>query len=119
MTVTTTARDVVTSRNLLDALKKNVPFTQGLVVTTVPRGDLQIAQPSNVSESLLKAYAEGFHAQDCLTWQAVLHRKVVRPEECFGSKEAFAESPYFRELMQPAGLRYVAVAPLAAPVLPG
>jgi len=117
--VTTTARDVVTSRNLLDSLKKTLPFTQGLVVTTVPRGDLQIAQPSNVSESLLKAYAEGFHTEDCLTWQSILQRKVLRPEDCFGAKDAFAESAYFRDLMQPAGLRYVAVAPLAAPVLPG
>jgi len=107
----------VTSRNLLEWLKKSVPFAHGVVITTVPRGDLQVAQPANVGEPLLKAYAGGLQAEDCVTWQAILQKRVVRGGDCWGDTPA--DNPYYKALVQPLGLRYVVSVPLAAPVLDG
>lgn len=117
MTTTTTAREL-NGRHLLDALKKVVPFSQGLVITTVPRGDLQIAQPAHVSETLLKAYANGYHAEDRLTWQTVLNGRLMRPSDCWNEAE-FAATVYHREFLEAAGLRYVVAVPVESPVLEG
>ena len=116
--MSTTAREQVTSRNLLEWLRKSLPFAHGLLVTTLPRGDVQIAQPANVAESQLRAYAEGLHAEDHLTWQALLRNKVLRPSDV-REGDGFTEGAYYRQLLQPLGLRYAVVAPLAGPVLDG
>src|SRR5665213_2206382 len=73
--VTATAREQHSVRTLLDSLKKTVPFQSGLVLSVVPRGGLQIAQPSNVPDALLKSYAKGSDTEDRLSWQAVIKRK--------------------------------------------
>ena len=96
--VTAPGRDQISCKQFLEAAKKALDCAQGVVITTVPRGDLQVAQPSDLSEPLLKAYYRGFHSEDCLTWQAMLKRKVVRPQDCWG-KDAFRETPYFQEFV--------------------
>jgi AraC-like DNA-binding protein len=102
----------------LDLLKKHIPFAQGLVLSTLPRGELQVVQPSQVSESLIKAYSGGFHAEDVATWQAILKQKVVRGEDAWDRRK-FQDTSYYQVFMQPHGLQYLAVAPVAAPVLRG
>jgi AraC-like DNA-binding protein len=116
--VTATGRDQHSVRHLLDSLKKAVPFTSGLVLTSVPRGGLQLAQPSDVSGALLKAYAKGFHTEDRLSWQAIIKKKPVRPQDVY-NREEYASTPYFEQLLEPEGLKHVVALPLAAPVLDG
>jgi AraC-like DNA-binding protein len=116
-TVTTSARDH-NVKHLLELLKKHIPFAQGLVLSTLPRGELQIVQPSQVSEALIKAYSNGFHAEDIATWQAILRQKAVRGEDCWDRKK-FEDTPYYQVFMQPHGLKYLVAAPVAAPVLRG
>ena len=111
-------RDPSSCKHLLESLKKAAPFTHGLVLTTVPRGGLQLAQPMNPPEGLLKAYAKGFHSEDRLTWQAIVRHKPVKPNDAWDAA-AFQASPYYRELMQPMDLKYVVALPLTAPVLEG
>jgi AraC-like DNA-binding protein len=115
--VTTSARDH-SVKHLLDSLKRQIPFAQSLVLSTLPRGELQIVQPSQVPESLIKAYSNGFHAEDFATWQVILKQKVVRGEDCWDRKK-FEETAYYQTLMRPLGLKYFAAAPVAAPVLRG
>lgn len=115
---TTTTRDQVTSRNLLDFLRKGLPFAHGLLLTTVPRGDLQVAQPTNGSEGFLRAYAENLAADDRLTWQTLSRQQVLRPEDCWAGDE-FLQTAYYRQVLQPSGLRYALTAPVAGPVLDG
>src|SRR5690349_6388156 len=117
-TVTATGREQHTVRQLLESLKKAVPFTSGLVLTTVPRGGLQLAQPANVSEALLKSYAKGFHTEDRLSWQAILKKKPVRPNDVY-DREEYESTPYVQEFLQPEGLKYAVALPLVAPVLEG
>jgi AraC-like DNA-binding protein len=116
--VTATVRDQNSVRNLLDSLQKAAPFTRGLVLTTVPRGGLQLAQPMNVPEPLLKSYAQGFHTEDRLSWQAILKHKPVRPQDVY-SRDELATTPYVQELLEPEGLKYAVAIPVDSPVFDG
>ena len=103
-------------RHLLDLLRPHAAFAQGLVVTTLPRGGLQVAQPLNVSESVLKAYAEGLHSEDRLTWQAVLRAEPVQLNEVL-TDEAAARNGYVERVLVPLGVKYALALPLSGPVL--
>ncbi|HEX4793179.1 MAG TPA: AraC family transcriptional regulator, partial [Humisphaera sp.] len=105
-------------RFLLDSLKKAAPFQSGLVLTTVPRGGLQIAQPSNVPDALLKSYSKGFHTEDRISWQAILKRKAIKPSDAY-KRDEFEATPFVQALMEPAGLKYAVALPVAAPVFDG
>jgi AraC-like DNA-binding protein len=118
--VTSAGRDssAPSIRQLLEQVKKAVPSTQGLVVTTVPRGGLQVAQPSSVSDTLVKGYANGLHTEDKLTWQTILKNKPQKLSDCWSNKE-LESAGYYREWLQPLGLVHAVSVPLASPVLDG
>jgi AraC-like DNA-binding protein len=116
--VTATAREQHSVRTLLDVLKKSVPFQSGLILSAVPRGGLQIAQPSHVSDALLKSYARGFDTEDSLSWQAIVKRKPTRLGDAY-KREELENTAYYQELLQPQGLKHALALPLAGPVLEG
>ena len=116
--VSHSARDQSLSRYLLDSLRKVVPFSEGLVITTMPRGGLQIAQPAHVSESVVKSYNRGLHAEDRAAWRAMTEHEAVRPQSLWEPRD-FEGSIYYRELLMPLNLRHVVVLPLASPILEG
>lgn len=105
-------------KNLLEVLKKTVSFTTGLVFTVAPRGGLQLAQPANVSEGLLKAYGKSFYNEDRLSWTAILKKKATRVSDIYGRDE-LERSLYSQELLQPQNLKYGVALPIAAPVIQG
>ena len=105
-------------RQLLEQVRKAVPSAQGLVVTTVPRGGLQVMQPSTVSETIVKAYSTALHTEDRLTWQTILKDKPQRLTDCWGARE-LETTGYYREWLQPMGLTHSVAVPLASPVLDG
>jgi AraC-like DNA-binding protein len=100
----------------LEQLRSHANFAQGLVLSTLPRGGLQVAQPLNVSEGIVKAYTDGLHAQDRLTWQAIVRNEPVRASDAFANDE---QSAYVQKVMQPLGVKYALALPLAGPVLEG
>jgi AraC-like DNA-binding protein len=102
-------------RQIFDMIGQRMPITEGLVVTTLPRGSLQIAQPAKLPEPLLRAYAKGMHAEDKLTWATILKNKAISAADVAG----FGEGRYARDLMNPNGLTHAAAAPLRSPVLEG
>ena len=116
--MTAPQRDTIHPRQFLDQARKAVPSAQGLVVTTVPRGGLQVLQPSSLPETLVKAYANTLHTEDRLTWQTILKRRTQRASDVWSSKE-LESSAYYREWLQPLGLAYSIAVPLASPVLDG
>jgi len=119
--VTSAVRETSSSpsvRQLLEAAKKAIPSAQGLVISTVPRGGLQVMQPSSISDSLVKAYAAELHTEDRLTWQTVLKNKPQRLSDCWSNKE-LESAGYYRQWLQPMGLAHAAAVPLASPVLDG
>src|SRR5687768_2125678 len=95
-------------RQIFETIGQRMPIAEGLVVTTLPRGSLQIAQPATLPEPLLKAYAKGLHAEDKLTWATILQNRAVSADEV----EGFGEGRYARDLMNPHGFAHAAAAPL-------
>src|SRR3954454_12628531 len=69
--------DGVNYRQLLDGLSRQLEFSEAIVVTTLPRGTLQIAQPAKLSEAFVKDYSREFHLEHRLTWQTILGNKPV------------------------------------------
>jgi AraC-like DNA-binding protein len=110
--------DSIAYRQAFEAIGKVLPFTEGLIVSTMPRGSLQIVQPAKLPEPLVKAYAKGLHAEDRLTWTSILRGRAVTGDDCYAGS-GFERSRYLAELMQPNGLRHAAAAPLAGPVIGG
>ncbi len=106
-------------RQIFDAIARTLPCAQVVIVSTLPRGGLQIVQPSNCPEVLVKGYNRELHIEDRLTWQAILKAKALRGAVAWGSQGAFESSVYFEGLLKPAGLQFVAAAPLKDPVLSG
>lgn len=113
-----TVKEQSSPKFLLDSLRKVVPSAAGLVVTTLPRGDLQVVQPSNVSDGFLRAYAKGFHAEDGLTWQTIVGNKPLRASDVWKG-DTLRNSPYSQEWMEPMGLAHVVSVPVNSPVLAG
>jgi AraC-like DNA-binding protein len=111
-------REALPARQVLEQFRKVIGSTRGLMLTAVPRAGLQVMQPANVSEALIKAYAKDFHAEDRLSWQAILRGKPTRAEDAWPAKELDA-SVYASEWMKPNELRYVVAVPLQSPVFEG
>jgi AraC-like DNA-binding protein len=108
--------DAVPFRQVLDQLGKTITFTEAIIVTTLPRGTLQIAQPPKLPEALLKEYQREYHFEDRLTWQTILNERPMSAVEVWSNA---ADSRYIREFLRGNNLRYGAAAPLQAPVVEG
>lgn len=110
--------ETISYRQVFEHLNHGIPLTEGLIVTTLPRGSLQIAQPQRLAEPLLRAYSKEFHLEDRLSWQAIARGRTLRARECWPD-EQFQSSRFFNEFIRVHGFAYAAVAPLSAPVLEG
>lgn len=110
--------DSVSWRRALESIAAVIPFSQVLVISTLPRGGTQILQPANVSDVLARAYAREAYAWDRATWQAIVQDKVVEGRHLWTAREG-ESGQYFRKVMQGQHWKYVAAAPLKAPVLLG
>jgi AraC-like DNA-binding protein len=108
----------VAYRQLFDSLIRTLRCTDAWIMTTMPRGALQIVQPSDLREDLLKSYARQFHAEDLLTWKSLLENRALSADASWGAG-GFQASAYARRFLQPAHLRYMAVAPVHSPLLDG
>src|SRR5437867_1712835 len=86
--------DPASYRHLFDLINREISITEGMIVTFMPRGSLQIVQPLKVPEPLLKGYGKGLHAEDTVTWQAIARQASVRAADAFG--EGFESSRYFK-----------------------
>lgn len=110
--------DVLPYRQILDMLRAAIPFTEAVIVTSLPRGSLQIVQPPRLAETLLRGYSKTMHLHDRLTWKAIAAGKAVRGSDAWPADQ-FATSLYRTELLEPNGFAHAASAPLSAPVLDG
>jgi AraC-like DNA-binding protein len=112
------SRETMAGRQVFDFLSQVVPFSQGLMISMLPRGSIHIVQPGKCPETMLKAYVRDHHKEDRVAWQAILRGQAVRAADCWSAAE-FNSSPYLHGMLQPHGLRYSVGVPLAAPVLNG
>jgi AraC-like DNA-binding protein len=110
--------DPLPFKDLFASVCSGLGCETAMLVTTLPRGSMQLAQPPKLRETVLKAYSREFHLYDRIAWEAVVRNQPVRAEECWPGGE-FRSGRFFREFMEPNGLRYATAAPMAAPLLPG
>jgi AraC-like DNA-binding protein len=103
---------------IFDQIRTQIPAAEVLIVTTLPRGSLQIAQPQRLAEQIVRGYGKELHAFDRLTWRAIEKGGPVRAADAWETGQ-LDSSRYFVEFMQANGFRFAAAAPLAAPVFEG
>src|SRR5205085_1182184 len=89
---------------VFDQIKASMNAAEGVMITSLPRGSLQIAQPPRVAEGLLKAYSKDFHAFDRPTWAAIQGGKPVRAIDCWHGQQEYENSRYCREFLAPQSL---------------
>src|SRR5262249_52859116 len=106
--------ETISYRQVFEWISQTVPFEIGLIVSTMPRGGLQIVQPQRIHETMARAYSKQFHRDDKITWSAILEERAVHGLDVWGS--AYSSTPFVSEFMQSIGLNHVAAAPLRAPV---
>jgi len=112
------AKDAMAGRQVFDLIGQLVPFTQALVISTLPRGSLHIVQPGKLSEALHKAYTREFHSQDRVTWQAIMRGQTLRGSDVWTAAER-ESSPFIHGFLRPNGFEHMVAIPVAAPVLDG
>jgi AraC-like DNA-binding protein len=107
----------VSYKQLFESLAKAVDCTEAWITSSMPRGGLQILQPSGLPDGRVKAYSHDFHEFDCASWQAIIQKRALKGDDCFPN--SLTSTRFFENFMEPADLRYLAVAPLVQPLLPG
>jgi AraC-like DNA-binding protein len=110
--------DVMPFGSLFDLLKRVLPFAEGVIVSSLPRGGLHIVQPPTLSEGLTRAYGRDLEAHDRLSWQVIAQQRPLRAADAWAGGELEANR-YYRDFMQANNFAYAAAAPLSAPVLEG
>jgi AraC-like DNA-binding protein len=110
--------ETATYAKVFNAISEVIFCDQVMLTSSFPRGGTQILQPAKLPESFSKAYVKGAFTEDAPSWQAIIQDRPVADDDCVptGSLET---SRYYLELMKPAGLRHVAAARVAGPVLKG
>jgi AraC-like DNA-binding protein len=102
----------------LENIRREIPYSEALIISSLPRGSLQIAQPQTVSDALLKSYSKEFHAEDRLSWQVIIKRKALRLSDAWAGTNLNSVR-FFTEFLKTAEFAYGIAAPLAGPVLDG
>ena len=104
-------------RQIFDSLSKVVRFSEAWLVSSTPRGGLQIVQPSHLGERWVKPYSVEFHLHDAASWLAIVEDRPVQGEEAW--PEGVEQSRFYREFLEASKLRHIVAAPVKSPVLPG
>src|SRR3954466_7273800 len=85
-------------QQIFEQIRSQVPMAEAMIVSSLPRGTLQIAQPQRLPEQIVRTYAKELHAFDRITWCAIEKGAPVRGLECFPVGQ-FESSRYFTEFM--------------------
>ena len=101
-------------KQAFELLEQAIPAAHSMVVTVLPRGSLQIAQPVRLPETLLKGYTREYHMEDRLTWQTILSAKPLAGSSILRDGDRFVSG-----LLRENGLAFAAAAPLTAPIIDG
>src|SRR3569623_1868441 len=79
-------------RLIFDAIVKAIPSTQVVIVSSLPRGCLQVVQPSDCPELLVKGFNRELHPEDRLTWEAIAKGAPTRGVTAWGGQSACERS---------------------------
>lgn len=106
----------VSFEQLFADFRRSVPFDLAVVVSTMPRGGLQVIWPGRVQDRFVKRYHKAFGAEDRQTWRTILQGRATAgaPVQSDGTAD-----PFFQKFLKPLGYESMAVAPLSAPIFKG
>jgi AraC-like DNA-binding protein len=107
----------VSYRQLFEKLGKSLGSSEAWLVSSMPRGGLQILQPTTLGEQTVRIYSRELQAEDYAGWRVIREQRAVRGEDCWPG--GLERSRFSQRLLVPAGLRFMASAPVASPLLPG
>src|SRR5437763_5910986 len=85
---------------IFEQIRSQIPSVEVMIVTTLPRGSLQIAQPQRLPEQIVRGYGKELHAFDRLTWRAIEKRAAVSAVDSWETGQ-FENSRYYTEFMAP------------------
>lgn len=105
-------------RRLFEQIEHEFPHADIALITTFPRGGLQLAQRKRGHDGLARGYLREFHAKDQLTWAAITAGTAVSIKHG-SSQPAVDAGVTFQEFLQNNDLSHAIAAPLASPILPG
>jgi AraC-like DNA-binding protein len=110
--------DLLANGGLLSQLSTRLRFAEAFLVSTMPRGGLQLVQAQGSASAPARAYARLADANDRLTYRALETQGVVTRANCWTNAEA-PQNPFVREVLIPAGLNDALAAPMRAPIIAG
>ncbi len=97
-------------RPYFDALAREIPCSEILLLTTLPTGGLRVIQPQKVSDNLAKAYAAQWQSHDYASWKAISTGEPARGK---------TTTPFTDDFLKPNGFEYYLSAPVSEPILAG
>ena len=97
-------------RQQVDAAAKDLNVVHAVLLSTVPRGGLQVLQPVKLADAVVKPYVREWQAEDDSTWKSINTGKTVK---------ASASSRYVDGFLKPFGIFHVATAPVRDPIFDG
>jgi AraC-like DNA-binding protein len=125
--------DIIAYAATFENLRNVVRFSDAALVTTLPRGGLQITQPRRTDPQRMRLFGREMHAWDVVAWQAMSRQRTLRVGDFTGEVPVDEEeeqgddvTPFgavaeqFREkFLRPHGIEHYAAVPLDGPVLRG
>ena len=112
-----TRGEAVAVRSAFENLRSDLPLAEALLLTTLPRGELQIMHAMVSGEAVAKHYHRRAHTQDGLAWSALQKNAAVRLSDLPESNAAHAGVA--SEPFRPTAVKYGLALPVSDPVLPG
>jgi AraC-like DNA-binding protein len=103
---------------LFERLNQAISLAQAAVITSLPRGGLQLTHAAHAGDSLIRSYLKEYSTHDRPAWEAIMRRQPVSAEQCWPHGR-YETSPYYTGFLRGNGLRYAIAAPLKAPVIDG
>jgi AraC-like DNA-binding protein len=108
----TTKPDQISYRHLFDLVRKEIPFTEVFMASTLLRGTLQIIQPQRLTETVVRLYARSGEATDQPSWTVIRTGEAATLAQ--GSAGTFGSA-----FMEPLGFVQGVILPVAGPLLAG
>lgn len=112
--------ETLTYQTSLQQLRSHVDFADATIVTTLPRGSLQITQPRQTHQGRLRSYIRDYYAYDAAAWQSMNRRRPLRQSDMIADPVfTTAAEKFASDLLEPQRLPHYCCVPVRAPVLDG
>ncbi|MEM8874784.1 MAG: helix-turn-helix transcriptional regulator [Planctomycetota bacterium] len=105
-------------RDLLQRIHREVSFAQAVLVSTMPRGGVQVIGPDYADDGIVRGLSRLVDGQDRVTWSALLTGKPAVSAELWPSRE-LTGSEFESAVLRPSGLGDQLAVPMADVLLPG